>query len=233
MKNNFKFYTITWAILFVVYNLVIFLFKPIPGYVINYDARFWISWVVVIATFVGQLVCARVAFKSETKEKLFLNISIITQSYAALVLSVIVASILMLIPDCPYWIAAIVCSIVFGYSAIMISGTKAAANIVEKRGAEVADKTAFIKNITSDAESLVSKGTSPEMKIKLKKVYELLRYSDPMSKEELKSIESKMAVKFNDISDAVKENNSTLVNEYCEEFFALVEERKTKCKALK
>ena len=41
MKKNFKFYVIAWAILLAIYNLTVFLVKPIlPGYVFNYDARF-------------------------------------------------------------------------------------------------------------------------------------------------------------------------------------------------
>ena len=54
MKKNFKFYIIIWAILLVLYNLTVFLVRPVmPGYIINYDARFWISWGVIIATFIG------------------------------------------------------------------------------------------------------------------------------------------------------------------------------------
>ena len=93
MKKNLKFYIIIWAILLVLYNLTVFLVRPVmPGYIINYDARFWISWGVIIATFIGQLFCAKVAFDSKNNEKLFLNIPLITQSYTALVVATIAGS---------------------------------------------------------------------------------------------------------------------------------------------
>lgn len=233
MKKNFKFYIIVWAILLAIYNLTVFFIKPIPGYVINYDARFWVSWGIIIATFVGQLICAYVAFKSETKKKLFLNIPIITQSYIALILSIVAGSVLMLIPDCPSWIAVIVCAAIFGFSAISVINAKAAAEIVDAKETATANKIAFIKSITADAESLISKAGTQDIKTELKKVYEALRYSDPVSRDELKSVENQIAVKFTDIVNAVKVSDYTVIKTLCDEFIVLVDERNAKCKALK
>ena len=233
MKKHFKFYIITWAILLAIYNLTVFFVKPLPGYVINYDARFWVSWGIIIATFIGQLFCAFVAFKSETKKKLFLNISLITESYTALVLATIVGSVLMLIPDCPSWIAVIVCAAIFGFSAISVIKAKAAADIVDAKETATANKITFMKSITADAESLVSKANTQEIKTELKKVYEALRYSDPVSREELKGIENQMAVKFNDLVNCVKTGDYTVIKSLCDEFITLVNDRNNKCKALK
>lgn len=233
MKKNFKFYIIVWAILLAIYNLTVFFIKPLPGYVINYDARFWVSWGIIIATFVGQLICAYVAFKSETKKKLFLNIPIITQSYIALILSVVAGSVLMLIPDCPSWIAVIVCAAIFGFSAISVINAKAAAEIVDAKETAAANKTLFIKSITADAESLISKAGTQDIKAELKKVYEALRYSDPVSRDELKSVENQIAVKFTDMVNAVKESNYTVIKTLCDEFIVLVDERNAKCKVTK
>lgn len=233
MKKNFKFYIIVWAILLAIYNLTVFFIKPLPGYVINYDARFWVSWGIIIATFVGQLICAYVAFKSETKKKLFLNIPIITQSYIALILSVVAGSVLMLIPDCLSWIAVIVCAAIFGFSAISVINAKAAAEIVDAKETATANKTLFIKSITADAESLISKAGTQDIKAELKKVYEALRYSDPVSRDELKPVENQIAVKFTDIVNAVKESDYTVIKTLCDEFIVLVDERNAKCKALK
>ena len=52
MKKNFKFYALIWAILLALFNLVVFLVRPIiPGFVIVYDARFWIAFVFIVAAF--------------------------------------------------------------------------------------------------------------------------------------------------------------------------------------
>ena len=131
MKNTFKLYAIVWSILLVAYNLVVFLVKPIlPGYVFNYDARFWIAWGIIIATYIGQIFCAKIAFDPKNRDKLFLNIPLIKQSYTALIAVTVICSILMLIPDLPAWIAAIVCVIVLVLCVLPIIKSKSAADIV-------------------------------------------------------------------------------------------------------
>lgn len=233
MKKNFKFYIIIWAILLVLYNLTVFLVRPvIPGYIINYDARFWISWGVIIATFIGQLFCAKVAFDSKNNEKLFLNIPLITQSYTALVVATIAGSALMLIPDCPAWIAAILCAAVFGFGAISVIKAKAAADIVSDTDDKIKTQTLFIKSLTVDAEGLISRAKSEAVKAECKKVYEAIRYSDPMSSDALTGIESQITLKFNEFSNAVTsstDNIETLANEVV----ILVGDRNKKCILLK
>ena len=234
MKKNFKFYIIIWAILLAVYNLTVFLVKPvIPGYVINYDARFWISWGVIISTFIGQLLCAKVAFDSKNNEKLFLNIPLITQSYTALVIATVIGSGLMLIPDCPAWIAAIVCAVVLGFSAISVIKAKAAADIVSDTDDKIKTQTFFIKSLTVDAESLIARAKSEAVKAECKKVYEAVRYSDPMSNGALASIESEITITFAKLSEAVVDNNFKTVFEFTSEIIILLGDRNKKCKLLK
>ena len=70
MKKNFKFYALIWAILLAVWCAVVFLARPIiPRYVINYDARFWLAFVFIVVAFIGNLVCAYLAFKAENIKK--------------------------------------------------------------------------------------------------------------------------------------------------------------------
>ena len=78
MKKNFKSYAIIWAVLLAVFNIVVFLARPvIPGYVVSYDVRFWIAWVFIIASFAANLLCANKAFKAENLEKLFYKVPLI------------------------------------------------------------------------------------------------------------------------------------------------------------
>lgn len=233
MKKNFKFYIIIWAILLVLYNLTVFLVRPVmPGYIINYDARFWISWGVIIATFIGQLFCAKVAFDSKNNEKLFLNIPLITQSYTALVVATIAGSALMLIPDCPAWIAAIVCAAVFGFGAISVIKAKAAADIVSDTDDKIKTQTLFIKSLTVDAEGLISRAKSEAVKAECKKVYEAIRYSDPMSSDALTGIESQITLKFNEFSNAVTSGTDN-IETFANEVVILVGDRNKKCILLK
>lgn len=234
MKKIFKSYAIIWAVLLALYNLTVFLVKPIiPSYAINYDARFWISWGVVIATFVGQLVCAKTAFDVKNNEKLFLNIPLVTQSYTALIAATVVSSTLMLIPNCPAWIAAIICSIVLGLCIIAVAKAKVAADVVGEIDDKIKVQTAFIKMLAVDAEGLIARGKSEAAKTACKKVYEAVRYSDPMSNEGLASVESEITIKFAKFSDAVVAGDEAAVAGLSNDLLILIGERNKKCKFLK
>lgn len=157
MKKNFKFYALIWAILLAVWCAVVFLVRPIiPGYVINYDARFWIAFVFIVAAFIGNLACAYFAFKAENLKKMFYNLPLIAVSWSALIAMLVIGCILMLIPNCPAWIAAIVCIIVLAFNAIAVIKAVWAADTVNKVDEKVKAQTSYIKNLTVDAESMPS-----------------------------------------------------------------------------
>ena len=234
MEKNNKNYTLIWAILLVVFNLVVFLVRPIiPGYEIHYDTRFWIAWAFIIAAFVGNLWCALTAFKAQNLKKLFYNLPLITISWRALIIMMAVGCVLMLIPNCPAWIAAIVCIVIFAFNAIAVVKADWAADAVNKVDEKVKVQTSFIKNLTVDAESILSSAKNEEVKAACKKVYEAVRYADPMSNPDLSVIEAKITVKIDELKNAVSGNDAAKVNEIAEELISLAGERNKKCKAMK
>ena len=234
MKKNFKFYALIWAIILAVFNLVVFLMRPvIPGYVINYDARFWIAWAFIIAAFIGNIVCAYFAFKSENLKKMFYNLPLITVSWSALITMLVVGCVLMLIPGCPAWIAAIVCILILAFNAIAVIKAVWAAGAVEKVDEKVKAQTSFIKNLTGDAEIILARAKSDAVKAECKKVYEAVRYSDPMSNEALSVIEAKITVKMDEFATAIGADNAEKAKEIADELVIFVGDRNKKCKLLK
>ena len=234
MKKDFKFYALIWAILLAIWCAVVFLVRPIiPGYVINYDARFWIAFVFIVLAFIGNLVCAYLAFKAENSKKMFLNLPLITVSWSALIAMLVIGSVLMLIPNCPAWIAAVVCIVILAFNAIAVIKASWAADAVSKVDERVAAQTSFIKNLIVDTESILSRAKSDAVKTECKKVYEAVHYSDPMSNEALSVIEAKITVKVDEFSSAVSEDEAEKAKEIADEIVILVADRNRKCKALK
>lgn len=234
MKKTFKSYFAIWATLLASYNLIVFLARSIiPGYSIHYDARFWVSWGVIFTAFIGQLFCAKIAFDAKNNEKFFLNIPIITQSYTTLIIVTIVGSVLMLIPDCPAWIAAIVCTVALGLSIISVVKAKTATDIVSEVDDRIKEQTFFIKSLTAEAEGLVARAQNDEIKNECKKVYESVRYSDPMSHSMLGATESQITIKFAELTDAVNAGDYDAIKLLAREVIVLVDDRNKKCKLLK
>jgi hypothetical protein len=94
-------------------------------------------------------------------------------------------------------------------------------------------QTAFIKMLAVDAESLVSRAKSETAMAECKKVYEAVRYSDPMSNDALTLVESQISVKFAELSDAVKADDVTSITEITNDIIILINNRNQKCKASK
>lgn len=232
MKKYFKYYGICWAIVLAVFNVVTFVI-PVTVNINKFTPSFWIAYAFITLVFIGNLICSLLFFKEENKSKVFLNIPIINLAYSALIVSLIVGAVAMAVPQIPYWIGVIVDVLVIAFYAIAIVKATAAADIVNDVEQKVKVKTLFIKSLTTDADSLMSRASSDEMEAEAKKVYEAIRYSDPMSNDALANIENQIQNEFNVFADAVKNNDIDLAKSASYEFVILINNRNSKCKFLK
>ena len=232
MKKNFKFYAITWAILLALFNILVFLTPNEAAGMTKFGGAFWSGYAFITLAFIGQLICGYVAFKADTREKLFLNLPLITISYAALVASVVLGSVCMMLPGLPNWVGIILCAVVLALNAVAVVKAQAAATLVSEVGEKVKTQTAFIKTMTVEAASLVARAKSEEAKAACKKVYEAFRYSDPMSTPALAETDAQIKTVFDSFKTAVLSDADTAGN-LADECCKLVTERADKCKLYK
>lgn len=232
MKKGIKFYLPCWAIALAVFNVITFA-VPSTVNVNKFTPSFWIGYAFITLMFIAQLVCSIVFFKQNTKEKRFLNIPIISLSYTALLVSIIIGAVTMAVPFIPYWVGIILDVLLVTFYAVAIISSKAAADAIENMDSKVKTQTIFIKSLTVDAESLLVQSKSDETKAIAKRVYEAIRYSDPMSNEALSTVETQITIKFNEFSNAVIEDNKPTAKAIGNELIILVNDRNKKCKLLK
>lgn len=224
MKKKFVPYLICWAILLALFNVIVFETPDEIAGISKFSNGFWIGYGFTLAAFFGQLLCASYALKEEGR-KLFYHIPLIAISYTTLILTAIAGIVFMAVPQIPAWIAAIVCSIILAFGAIAVIKARTAAEVVSGIDEKIQSKTSFMKELTARANVVVMNAAS-EQKAEAKKVYEAIRYSDPMSCEELSGVEGEIARKF----DAFERNvNSATANDV----IALVNKRASLCKMLK
>ena len=227
MKKNFKFYAVTWAVVLAAFNAVVF---AVPH---TYNGGFWIGYAFIMLAFLGQLACAYLAFKPESLDKVFLNLPLVTISYTGLIVSLIVGTLCMVLPAVPIWVGILVCYLALVFVAISLMKANTAAEIVGQIDEKVKTKTQFIKLLSADAEHVLATATTPELKAEAKKVYEAIRYSDPMSVDALLDVESRMQSEFTAFEKAVKEEDLDLAIATAKDVLELVDSRNKKCKALK
>ena len=232
MKKNFKFYAITWAILLALFNILVFLTPNEAAGMTKFGGAFWSGYVFITLAFIGQLICGYVAFRADTREKLFLNLPLITISYATLVASVVLGTLCMMLPGLPNWVGIILCAVVLALNAVAVVKAQAAATLVSEVGEKVKTQTAFIKTMTVEADSLIARAKSDETKAACKKVYEAFRYSDPMSTPALAETDAQIKTVFDSFKTAVLSDADTAGN-LADECCKLVTERADKCKLYK
>lgn len=232
MKKAFKSYFAIWAILLVLFNIIAFVSV---GWINQekYTPSFWVGYVFITVSFIGQLVCAKAAFNAKNLQKLFYHIPLISLSWTGLIVSFVIGGLCMLVSPLPYWVGVIACAIVLAVVAIAVIKASVAADEVSSIDDKIKTQTFFIKSLTVDAEGLIARAQTEEIKSECKKVYEAVRYSDPMSHEMLASAETQITIKFSDLSSAVNENNIDAVKVLAREVIILVDERNKKCRLLK
>ncbi len=230
MNRNFKYYIAAWAVLAVIFNVIAFATPAVAG-ASKFDSAFWSGYVLIMLALIGQLVCAYFAFKAKSKEQIFLRLSLVTVSYSALILSFVVGAACMLIPNLPNWVGIILCALILGFTAVSVIKANAAVELVRETDTRVKEKTAFIRMMTVEADNLMARAQTDEAKAMCKKVYEALRYSDPMSCNALSGTEAEISEKFSAFAAAVK--NGENASELADELIALIGDRNRMCKVMK
>ena len=168
MKKVFKFYSIIWAVLLALFNVISFVSVGWAG-ISKYTPSFWIGYAFITLSFIGQIVCAYFALKDNDIKKTFYNVSLIAASYTGLILSFVFGGLCMLLSPLPYWVGIILCTIILGFNVIAVVKATAAIDIVGGIDKKVKEKTLFIKSLTVDAETLMSRAKSEAVKAECKK----------------------------------------------------------------
>ncbi len=232
MKKLFKNYVIIWAIAFVVFNAIVF---SVPRFFAGFDkfgGAFWAGYVLIILAFLGQLTASRFFFKEVNKDKVFLNMPLMMLSRRCLIVSLVFGTLFMIIPNFPNFVGAIIALLILAFYAITVIKAQTAAEVVHDIDKKIKVQTSFIKFLTVDAEGLVNRAVTDEAKAAAEKVYDTVRYSDPMSAPELAETEAQITTHFQAFSDAVIRGDENCA-QIADELIALLSDRNNKCKVLK
>ena len=232
MKNGFKLYIAIWSALLVLFNVIAF---ASVGWIWwdKYTDSFWIGYAFITLSFIGQLVCSIFAFKADSAKKMFYNISLVKTSFTGLILSFVFGGLCMLISPMPYWAGIILCVIVLIASVLAVARATAAVSMVTEVDEKVKNATFAIKALTLDAEIVVANAKNDFVKAEAQKIYEALRYSDPMSNEHLVPLENEISSKLTAFSVAAENGTDEEITAAAKNVLVAIEIRNSKCKLLK
>ncbi len=230
MTKTFKTYLIIWTTFFTIFNILTF---ASPTRINIIKGSFWVGYIFIIFAFLGQLYCSYIALKEQNYKKMFYNMSLILTSYIAIFCIMIVGTVCMVIPIFPIWLSIMACVMVTGLFALAIVTTCFAVDVVSDIDNEIQTKTYTIKKIATDAEHLISIANNEELKNICKKVYETLRYSDPMNNIALSEISKQIQNEFRTFELSINDNDVEMARMVSNELLNLIDKRNKECALLK
>lgn len=233
MKKSFKIYAAVWAVMLVLFNVICFVSPNRAAGFVKFGGAFWAGYAFITAAFIGQVVCAYIAFRADNAKKMFYNIPLITISYSGLIAMLVIGGVCMAVPDLPNWVGIIICMAVLAFTAVSVVKASAAAGEVERIDDKIKNQTAFIKSMTVKCEGIAARAKDNEIKTECKKVYDAVRYSDPVSCQELNAVETEIEQKIDELSGAVAAGNTDAVKALAGEIITLSGDRNRMCKAIK
>lgn len=199
----------------------------------RYTASFFTVIAIMALGYIFTIISTIIGFKKQqTAEDTFYGVPFVYSGMTTYILVTAFSSISLFLGFNPI-LQIVIAIIIFAIAVGKLLKKSVARELVVERGEQIKQQTAFIKMLTVDAQSLMSRASSDEMKVETKKVYEAIRYSDPMSNDALASIENQIQNEFNAFADAVKNNDIDLAKSTANELVVLINDRNNKGKALK
>lgn len=230
MKNQRKYYWIVWGIAVVIFHIIMFI---LPNVILSpEEGSFWIIYLTVMASFVGQAYCSYLYSKKENKQERFLYIPVVMIGYIALLMTFLLALQALTLQFLPNWFTIIVAILMVAYYAFAVLRALASAEMVIAVDKKVEQKMDFLKTLTAEAKAL-EQTVPTELRSFVTRVYESFRYSDPMSSETLNEIEQNITVTYGEFVIAIKESQKESAEVLAQTVCNLMKERNELCKQLK
>ena len=195
-KNSTKGYVIL-GILFALVSIVAFAVPTVK------TSTFWIAYVFTVAAFAAQIGIWKTALgKEETLKSKFLGFPVVHIGIVYAAIQVIAFAVFMFVPTLPAWSAIVVCSVIASVSAVCMISADAGRNEIERVEAKVQKNVFYIRELQADIELLADNESDAAVKTALTQLAEKIRYSDPMSNEQLADLENKISTKVAELKTA-------------------------------
>ena len=220
-KNSSKGY-ILLGILFVLVSVIAF---TVPA---AKTAAFWISYVFTVIAFATQIAIWKAALgRNESLKSKFLGFPVVHIGIVYLVIQSITLATFLFIPTLPIWSAVVACAAIAGVFAVCLITSDVGRSEIERVSAKVQEKAFYIKQLQADVELLSGAETDAATKSALTQLAEKIRYSDPMSNEQIADIEDRITARIAALKSAT--DKAKIIAE----LNLLLDERNRKTKILK
>ena len=226
-RNQKRMYAVL-GIIAVIFTIVSFAI-PTPR-----SSGFWIAWVFGLVAVGAQVYVMKTAFHgAESPKSKYYGFPVasigIIYMCIQLVLSLIFIALARWVPSI---LALVLFAVLLGAAAIgFIAADAAREEVVRQEDRRVAD-TSTMKALREKSARIAGICGDKEVKSILEELAEEFRYSDPVSSEATREMETELGAELDTLENSVKEKNGNVV-EICQRVKEMLTERNRICKSAK
>ena len=226
MKKNTIRWFIVLAVILIVYNVAVF---AIP---FEKTTVFFLSWIFTLAAIGVQIYVVHSAFgQGKSAKSKFYGFPIAKIGAAYLAIQIILGLIFMASGShVPVWAPLVLYVALLGASAIGFIAADSMRDEIERQDAKLQKDVACMRGLQSKAASMIQLAQDGQVRAALEKFSENLRFSDPVSSEELKDIESDLAACVDELERAVVDGDYQAALALEREAGTVLAERNRLCK---
>lgn len=213
-----------YALIGIIFILITVVSLAIPT---SKSAAFWIAYIFTVVALAAQIVLWKRTFGHKELKSKFLVFPIVHIGIMYLVVQIAVLFIFVFAEKLPAWSALVTCTVIAAMAAIFMIAADVGRTEIEKVEQKVQGKVFYIKNLQVDIEILASAEKDTKTKEQLEQLAEKIRFSDPMSNEQLAVLEDKISLAVENLKSS--DDKMKII----EDLNLLLDERNRKCKILK
>lgn len=233
MKNITKKFLFVLLVVFALYNVLVWVIpfpkKDFTSFLINYIAS--------IVMFIAQPIIYKIAMKNDNSLKSVLyGLPILKVGYLYAIIQSIITILSYIVGAfiaIPLWISIVLSVLVIAFVLIGVLLTDTYRDEIEKIEVSAPTTKKFVTELRNESSSLANKINQEPIHTKLVEFKELVRYSDPVSVEELVDFEEEITQKFDEMKKLAVSDKILEATKMLEEITNMMNDRNNRCKSYK
>lgn len=228
MKKNTIRWWVIWAVMLVVYNVLVFA-VPFPK-----NAVFFVSWGFTLLALGVQVYVIRIAFYQEDGAKSkFYGFPIAKIGVVYLFTQVALSLVFMalgLAVSVPVWVPLVLYVVLLGASAVGLVSAEATRDEIARQDVNLKKDVSHMRALQSKMAAMVRLTQDDSVRRALEKFAEDIRFSDPVSNAALEAVEADLSACIDDLQQAVLDNDRDAALSLEKKGELLLAERNRLCK---
>jgi len=221
-KKNLVMTALVYLIVFGVYNMLVFVIFRTRSDV------FWIAYAFTVVAFIVQVASMYLAFKNTSVETVFFGMPLASFSVFYLVAQICVGAVFMIFQGVGTTIPIVIQLLVLAAYLVVAIIAIMARDTVQAIGEDIKQKVVQHKSLNVDVDTLLAGCSNPELKAKLRKLSETIKYSDPMTTAAIADVDQRIAYKLSELRVYCENNAVGEATQACSALELLFVERNKK-----